>query len=500
MSATKPGAEPSGDTRLVVSDFGPIARAEVTLRPLTLFVGPSHTGKSVLATLLYALHRNALWRDLTEGREFREPWSSVASRRAAAPLLVEEQVYSYLRETEEPAVAPTALEEALRTRCEEEAARALEREVRRCFGVADLLELRRRSESSPLGSATRSSVEWRVSANEDASSLRFEFGSGNGGPVVAARLSNLASIPAADTRTWRDSFGGGRGMDDPWLASLTEDLSRSLLRESFGPALRGAYFLPADRRGIVHHQRAVVGDSIRAAASADSGRAGRAPFLSGAATDLLHQFAAIDRNADDRTRWHSLAAAIENRILGGSVRIEPNAAGYPEFTFRPTKWDGEDLPLSRASAMVSNLAPVVLCLRHVVGHGEVLIIEEPEVHVHPAKQTELARQLVRIVRAGIRVVVTTHSEWLLEQLGNLVQLFQLKEKRRVEFRNADIALNPNEVGVWLFREDRDRGGSVVEQIQVDPEEGTFPTDFGPVGEALYNENAAIYNRGKDPVD
>ena len=500
MSATRPGAEPSGDTRLVVTDFGPIARAEVTLRPLTLFVGPSHTGKSVLATLLYALHRNALWRDLTERRDDPASWSSVGSRREAVPLLVEEQVHSWLREAGESAGVPAGLGEALRVRCEEEAARALEREVRRCFGVADLSELRRRSGSSPLGSATRSSVEWLASSKKDAASLRFEFGSGHDGPVVAARLSNLASIPAADTRTWRRSFGGGRGMEDPWLASLAEDLSRSLLRGSFGPALRSAYFLPADRRGIVHRHDTVVGDSIRGASSPDSRPTGGAPFLSGAATDLLAQFAVIDRNADDRTRWHSLAAEIENRILGGSVRVEPNAVGSPEFTYRPTKWNCEDLPLSRASAMVSNLAPVVLCLRHVVGHGEVLIIEEPEVHVHPAKQTELARQLVRIVRAGIRVVVTTHSEWLLEQLGNLVQLFQLKEKRRVEFRNADIALNPNEVGVWLFREDRDRGGSVVEQIQVDPEEGTFPTDFGPVGEALYNENAAIYNRGKDPVD
>ena len=500
MSATRPGAEPSGDTRLVVTDFGPIARAEVTLRPLTLFVGPSHTGKSVLATLLYALHRNALWRSLTESRDDAASWSSVASRREAAPLLVEEQVHSWLREAGESAGVPAGLGEALRVRCEEEAARALEREVRRCFGVADLLELRRRSESSPFGSATRSSVEWLASSKKDAASLRFEFGSGNGGPVVAARLSNLASIPAADTRTWRDSFGGGRGMDDPWLESFTDEMSRSILRESFGPALRGAYFLPADRRGIVHHQRAVVDDSIRGAVSSDSRPTGGAPFLSGAATDLLAQFAAIDRNADDRTRWHSLAAEIEGRILGGSVRIEPNTAGYPEFTFRPTKWNGEDLPLSRASAMVSNLAPVVLCLRHLVGRGEVLIIEEPEAGLHPQMQVAFVRQLMKMVRAGIRVVVTTHSEWIVDQLGNLVQLSRLNEKRRAGFRNADIALDPNEVGAWLFSEDRDRRGSVVEEVQVDPEAGTFETDFGEVGMAQYNENAAIYNRGKDPFD
>ena len=42
---------------LSVKDFGPIYSAEVELRPLTVFVGPSNTGKSYLAILIYALHR-----------------------------------------------------------------------------------------------------------------------------------------------------------------------------------------------------------------------------------------------------------------------------------------------------------------------------------------------------------------------------------------------------------------------------------------------------------
>ena len=40
-----------------VSDFGPIVDATIELRPLTVFVGPSNTGKSYLAILIYALHR-----------------------------------------------------------------------------------------------------------------------------------------------------------------------------------------------------------------------------------------------------------------------------------------------------------------------------------------------------------------------------------------------------------------------------------------------------------
>ena len=71
-------SKPNGreSIRLAVTDFGPIARAEVDLRPLTVFIGPSNTGKSYLAILIYALHslfpidrfsrsrlRNIRWQD-----------------------------------------------------------------------------------------------------------------------------------------------------------------------------------------------------------------------------------------------------------------------------------------------------------------------------------------------------------------------------------------------------------------------------------------------------
>ena len=49
--------EDRNTVRLDVSNFGPIAEASVDLRPLTVFVGPSNTGKTYLAILTYALHR-----------------------------------------------------------------------------------------------------------------------------------------------------------------------------------------------------------------------------------------------------------------------------------------------------------------------------------------------------------------------------------------------------------------------------------------------------------
>ena len=56
MTNREPGRR--NDYRIDVDHFGPIQRASVDMRPFTVFIGPSNTGKSYLAVLIYALHRS----------------------------------------------------------------------------------------------------------------------------------------------------------------------------------------------------------------------------------------------------------------------------------------------------------------------------------------------------------------------------------------------------------------------------------------------------------
>ena len=140
-----------------------------------------------------------------------------------------------------------------------------------------------------------------------------------------------------------------------------------------------------------------------------------------------------------------------------------SATGYPDFSYRPVDRK-EMIPLMQASSMVSELAPVVLYLRHVVQPGDVLIIEEPESHLHPGMQAEFTRQLAAAVRAGGRVMLTTHSDYVLEELANLVRMSDLPEEQRADLKGADAALSSDEVGVWLFEPGQQQKGSVVREI------------------------------------
>ena len=161
----------------------------------------------------------------------------------------------------------------------------------------------------------------------------------------------------------------------------------------------------------------------------------------------------------------------------------------------------EDIRLTRASSMVSELAPIVLFLQGAIKIGDTLIIEEPEAHLHPAAQTQMAVTLGRLVRAGVRVLRddrdrTTHSDWLLKEIGNLMREGALAEQiprdRRCE-STLPSTLHPEEVGIWLFRRHGTDRGSTVQEIPFDRSEGVEPSDYDDVADELYNRAADLQN-------
>ena len=144
------------------------------------------------------------------------------------------------------------------------------------------------------------------------------------------------------------------------------------------------------------------------------------------------------------------ADVLERDVLAGQIRVNrASAGGYPDFVYQPWKTK-ENIRLARASSMVTELAPIVLFLRGVIARGDMLIIDEPEAHLHPQMQVEFTRLLASIVRSGVRIILTTHSEWVLEELANLVQASELSKSEREAINDSDIALKEDEVGAWLF--------------------------------------------------
>ncbi len=491
----------SGNYSIEVKDFGPIVRANVDLRPLTVFIGPSNTGKSYLAILIYALHQFFGEADAPfywhRFRFRRRRLARPAMRSLQPSASTQESLTNWLTSMLEKNAAPSLPQDVaslLRPILERpEVEGQLEAEIRRCFGVEDHNDLVRQPGNHPIAK-----VGLTIPQATRSQAVRYAFEFGQSGSHFSGEIPILESMTIGQEIPEELLFVARRLMmmdessADDELESVWLSLAHTLFQSLTHPLIRNAFYLPADRTGVMHSHQVVVSTLIQNATTAGLRPSADVPMLSGVLADFLNELILLSERHLPKSSV-KLAEMLEGKILKGAVKLNRTDTGYPAFTYRPNGWK-VDLPLMRTSSMVSELAPVVLYLRHLVHPGNLLIIEEPESHLHPAMQAAFARELARLVRAGVRVILTTHSEWFLEQLGNLVRLGMLPEEKRKSTVDPGYALRPDEIGAWLFEPKQRPRGSVVREVTLDMETGLFPTDFDPVSEALYNEGAEIFNR------
>ena len=115
--------------------------------------------------------------------------------------------------------------------------------------------------------------------------------------------------------------------------------------------------------------------------------------------DFMEKIILYEENKVSNNEMKDLSKTLETEVLVGQIRLKSSSSGYPDFRYLP-KGTNEEIRLSQTSSMVSELAPLVLFLRSGVKPGDTLIIEEPEAHLHPGAQADMAVILARLVRAG----------------------------------------------------------------------------------------------------
>lgn len=124
----------------------------------------------------------------------------------------------------------------------------------------------------------------------------------------------------------------------------------------------------------------------------------------------------IPKNKND---FQKLADQIEKYIQNNNKTI-----------FKKTKFGGKEIKVSvkrsleidlyNASSSIKQLAPLLLYLRYRAKSGDFLVIDEPEMNLHPESQVKLLESLAILVNLGVRILLTTHSPYLMAHLNNIV--------------------------------------------------------------------------------
>lgn len=495
------------NVRIEVKNFGPIESSTVDLRPLTVFVGPSNTGKTYLAILIYALHRildgfpripptrGYIYHQFGSGKS---PEIDVDTR--------DEDLRTFLarledddREIRLSDILPKSARDAITIPLEhpELLQDLVKKEIMRCFDIDSVSELIRLPRS-PNGT-------WlSLFVGEKSQNLwRFHMELSESSVVADGHVEDIILFPKGwqDPRPIHEMRSFIRSMiDRPPNSTRSERYPHFLVEDLFFEVGRerpvDSYYLPAARSGVMQSHRIIASSLVMRSTRAELERIPELPMLSGMMADFIQGLILYREGRPNDNPMRAIADLLEREALAGEIQTKrPLSGGHPEFMYRPR--DAEQaIRLTRASSMVSELAPIVLFLRENIRRGDTLIIEEPEAHLHPAAQTQMAATLARLVRAGVRVVVTTHSDWLLKEIGNLMREGELGEKLGQSSSEEDLsnALHPSEVGVWLFRKNESSSGSIVEEIPFDLSEGIDPQDYEEVAEALYNRSADLQNR------
>lgn len=115
--------------------------------------------------------------------------------------------------------------------------------------------------------------------------------------------------------------------------------------------------------------------------------------------------------------------------------------------------DGKPIDLHNASSAVKQIAPLLLWLRSGRAHN-LLIVDEPELNLHPESQAKVLEAMAMLVRLGVRVILTTHSPYLMSHLNNLIAghptdpELRKRQAQHLYLGDPEAFLRPEEVGAW----------------------------------------------------
>jgi predicted ATPase len=139
-------------------------------------------------------------------------------------------------------------------------------------------------------------------------------------------------------------------------------------------------------------------------------------------------------------------------IIGGEYKVSKDG----EIQYIPENNKKIRLSLVESSSAVRSLLDIGFYLRHVATPGDLLMVDEPELNLHPENQRRVARLFARLLNLGIKVFITTHSDYIIKELNTLIMLNQqssrLLEIAGREGYKADELLPADSVRVYIAEE------------------------------------------------
>lgn len=466
-----------------IRDFGPIAKASISLKPLTIFSGPNNSGKSYAALLIHSIvSAHALPR-----RRYRLTNVHYARRRIGGPYDITsslDKISNLIKARKDAEIPGDTIETVAREYLESNATGTLKPEIERNFGDASDKLVRTGKRSFSVKIVVNDGIEIRIHSKKNAVVKCHKIPLKQEITFQDARLGRTLDMYSNSDKSsliWVDPTESPKDQSLDVFFHLINDISKHM-----GSKLpSSSYYLPAARSGILQGHRAITSGIVSNVAYA--GVEGMTiPTMPGAASDFI---SSIIEMPSATGPFSDIARSLEETILDGKISHTADArTRFPTITY-----DHNDsaMSLHRTSSTVSELATLVLYLKHVVREGDLVILEEPEAHLHPEAQMILAHHIVKMIRRGLNVLITTHSLFVQSLLGQFLMSGKdnAVTSKKLDFDRDDYLLE-DEVAPYTFAVS-DEGGSITKPTKFSADNGISLDEFVKVIEKMHRRRVII---------
>ena len=140
------------------------------------------------------------------------------------------------------------------------------------------------------------------------------------------------------------------------------------------------------------------------------------------------------------------------KLIGGDLVFGQNGLELKLET-------GQVIPIEAAASSIKELAPILMWMKGTTSMMyDSICIEEPEAHCHPMMQSQLGDLLVACINKGVLMQITTHSDYLLKRLNELLRLDDLKDVDSERFEkycnkyqhSRTLTLNREKIKAYYF--------------------------------------------------
>ena len=461
---------------LKIENFGPIKQADIDILPLTIFIGPNSSGKSFIAQIIQcfntrfdnhadmfdaALHSTKFFDKQSEElfSKFRNQIIDSIKNKPSHSLKIPICELKYLIDNGILKYFPELFED----------------KIKRQFDVKNLDDLIQFKENY-----------FKIEINDSILFKEFD--------KTFKMESSIIELPLSDKPEINDEIVLKLDKDDEnifinfnsLLANKNfrneNEMIHYMIYALFGVSifedmlLKNSYYIPAERSSFTK-DKTIISKRIQ----------NKIDFSKNQEDFALSLF---NLEVDEKGKFYDLACNFEKELSGGHIILKKDEL-YNSVKYLDFNEDVMQSPKLLATSL-NEMAAIILHLKYILKEDDLLVIEEPEAHLHPKNQRILVKYIVEAINMGLNVLITTHSDYIIHQFNNFIRLGNLtpEEISKLDYTKNNI-LNFNNVGIYHFKQ-QSRYSFTPEKIEVN-NTGFTEDNFSKITEELYDESIDIIN-------